>query len=278
MTEALVFSLLATFGISLLSFVGIFFAFRTLAPTTELRMVSFAAGVLLTTALIDLLPEAIEQTSTPEAVGAAALVGIVGFYLFERLLHGRVEHHDHESHMHHHTASRYFILVGDGLHNFVDGVAIASAFLVDPALGVAATIAVAAHELPHEIGDYAILIRGGYSRAKALLYNFVSGLTALLGAVAVFSFESVAVDNLGLLLGLVAGMFVYIAAVNLLPELQHHKGTGRFVNTAPFLVGVFSILLLTQVWFPHEHAETDDHDPAGTSQEATGPADDHAGE
>lgn len=242
--SAQVSALVATFGVSLLALVGLALTGRFWNQRIELRSISFAAGVLLATTFLDLLPEALELSDGNTKVLVATLAAIVAFYYLERLVHGTHRHTGEESHVGHHTASRYFILIGDGIHNFIDGVAIAAGFLVSPELGIATTAAVAAHELPHEVGDYAILIRGGYSRKQALLYNFLSGLTAVAGAGAVFLFEGALTQHLDVLMAAVAGMFIYIAAVNLLPELHHQRLKARFVYGLPFLLGVLLIPVL----------------------------------
>lgn len=255
--SALAASILATVGVSLLSFVGLVLTGHLWNERVELRLVSFAAGVLLATAFLDLLPEAVEQAGASEAL-LAALVAICGFFLLERIIHGRHTHTGQESHLGHHSTSGYFILVGDGIHNFIDGVAIAASFIVSPELGILTTVAVAAHELPHEVGDYAILRKSGFSRTRALTFNFLSGLTAVAGAVTTFAFQDFVTENLGILIAAVAGMFVYIAAVNLIPELHHQRIKGRFLYATPFIVGVLLIPLLLAV-LPHGHAEEGDH-------------------
>lgn len=239
-----------------MSFVGLLFVVRNWKERAELRAIAFAAGVLLATTFLDLLPEALEHSDP--GVLTATLLAMVAFYYLERLVHGSHKHHGEESHTGHHAASRYFILVGDGIHNFVDGVAIAAAFLISPDLGILTTLAVAAHELPHEVGDYAILVRSGYSRARALMYNFLSGLTAVLGAVAVFAAGDFVEANLAWFIAAVAGMFIYIAAANLIPELHHQRVKGRFIYGLPFLAGVVVIALLT-TYLPHGHAEEAEH-------------------
>ncbi|MEX2209951.1 MAG: ZIP family metal transporter [Patescibacteria group bacterium] len=258
-------SLLAAFGVSLLSLAGLVFFFRKgFGDRLELRLVGFAAGVLLATSFLDLLPEALELGGQP--VFAAALVAMAAFYYVERFIHGTHQHHEDESHLHPHASSRYLILIGDGIHNFVDGVAIASAFLVGPELGVAATLAVAAHELPHEIADYGVLIHSGLSRARALAYNFLSALTAVLGAGAVFAARDLVEANLGLFLAAAAGMFLYIAAANLIPELHHQRVKGRFIYGLPFVLGILTIWVVT-ILVPHGHAEEAEGPGAGTSEQ-----------
>ena len=250
-------ALLATFGVSLLSLVGVLFLFgKGLGERMELRLVAFAAGVLLATAFLDLLPEALERAGGDTGVLGVVLIAMVAFYYVERVIHGRHthSHEEHESHLHHHESSRWLILIGDGIHNFIDGVAIAAAFIVSPELGIATTLAVAAHELPHEIADYGILIHSGLSRVRALGYNFLSALTAMAGAGAVFLFEEFVHTNLHIFIAAAAGLFIYIAAANLIPELHHQRVKGKFIYGVPLLLGVLLIAWLIEV-LPHEHAE-----------------------
>jgi zinc and cadmium transporter len=251
MDAALWYTLAATFLVSLISLIGIFFIFgKWWNDRIEMRLVSFAAGVLLGTAFLDLLPEALEHADGNTDILIASLVAMAVFFFTERLLHG-LHHHGHdetsESHVRHHSESRYFILVGDGAHNFVDGVAIGSAFLIDTGLGVVTTLAVMAHEIPHEVADYSVLVHGGYTRGRALWYNFLSGLTAVLGGAAVYIFGAVVEDHLAILLAASAGMFLYIASANLIPELHHQRIPGRFIYGTPFLLGIAVMILLTSL-------------------------------
>jgi zinc and cadmium transporter len=164
---------------------------------------------------------------------------LAGFFLLERYLHG---FHEHDTR--HAAPSRYLILVGDSVHNFVDGVAIAASFMVGSAVGVATTIAVAAHEIPQEIADYGILVTGGFTRARALFLNFLSSLTALAGALACFAFESYVVRHVGLFMAATAGMFIYIGASDLIPELHHHRWRDSWLSTVPFFTGIVLMALL----------------------------------
>jgi zinc and cadmium transporter len=248
--SALASSLLANFLVSLISLVGIVFLFaRRWSARRELMLVSFAAGVLLSTALLELLPEAIEQAQAQGNVLWATLVAMVVFFFLERFIHGFHVHEEGSQT----AAPRVLVLVGDGLHNFIDGVVIAASFIANPALGIAATTAVAAHEVPQEIADFGILTRGGYSRRRALVLNFLSGLAAVLGALVVFAVGSAVEDNIAWFVAAAAGMFLYIAAADLLPELHRH-GPGRDGDGgvpglvgAAFVGGIVVIVLLAQL-------------------------------
>lgn len=254
-------TLIATIGVSLLSLSGLLVTtMRVWTEALELRLLSFAAGVLIATGLISLLPEAVAIAGAGPAL-QACLAAVVGFYVLDRWLErGRAVDHHHHVRPGHASNARSLILIGDALHNFVDGVVIAVAFMIDPAVGWMTALSVAAHELPHEIGDYAILVRGGFSPARAAAFNLLSGLTAVLGGLVAFArWPLVETDfgsrpfveaNLGLFVAVAAGMFLYIAMVNLIPEVQH-AGRGRHdLQTIPFLAGIALILVLG--WFlPH---------------------------
>lgn len=236
---------LAVTVVSLVSLVGGLFILRGKGITEEttFRLVGLAAGVMLTTAFLDLLPEALQGTRTHSSILFFTFLGVVSFFFLERFI---LWFHHHDS-PHGLKPSALLILFGDGLHNFLDGTVIATAFLVSPTLGVSATVAIIAHEIPQEIADFGILIRGGMGTGRALLFNFISALTAFLGAlVGYFSIKSV--ENVSpLFLGFGAGMFIYIACSDLIPDLHNaadqHKGWRQF---APFLAGIILMVLVTR--------------------------------
>lgn len=205
-------------------------------------LVSFSAGVMLAAAFLDLLPEAMEAAGeNPAGVLPLVLVGVVFFFFLERFL--LWFHHHHSEHNIHPTT--HLILVGDGFHNFIDGVALAAAFAVSIELGLVTTLAIAAHEIPQELADLSVLIHGGLSRQKALWYNFVSGLPALLGAVLAYFFFSRLTGALPPLLAFTAGMFIYIACADLIPDLHtEFKKEKRWIYSVPFLLGIALIGLL----------------------------------
>jgi zinc and cadmium transporter len=182
---------------------------------------AFAAGTLLGTAFFDLLPEALESSVNAKSVMAWTLVGILIFFLLQRSIHWF--HHPHE-HEHEHGEIKKptgpLIIIGDSLHNFIDGVAIAATFLVNPTLGMVTTLAVGAHEIPHEIGNFAVLLSLGYSRKKVLWYNIFSACTAFAGAILTYIIGPSMTGSLTLFLGITAGFFIYIAASDLIPEIH----------------------------------------------------------
>jgi zinc and cadmium transporter len=138
----------------------------------------------------------------------------------------------------HTRPSRYLVLLGDGLHNFIDGVVIAASFAASPELGIATTVAVTVHEVPKEIADFSILMSGGFDFRTALLLNFATGLMALLGPVVFFALEGAVTHHLAWFMTGAAGMFIYVAGTDLIPQLHHHReGPGAMVYL-PFLGGI----------------------------------------
>ncbi len=221
--------------------------------------ISFAIGALLAVAFWGLIPEAFEKVKPEQfqALSGTILAGVLGFFVLEKLLiwrhchsgsceaHGDENDHEH-SHGHGEAKSAgALIILGDGIHNFVDGILIAAAFLTDVHLGIVTSLAVAAHEIPQEVGDFAILLHSGYSKSKALFYNILASLTTVLGGVlAYFGLEDLH-DSLPYFLALAASSFIYIAVADLIPSL--HKKTDMKTSLqqiALIAMGVFLICSL----------------------------------
>lgn len=240
-------SLVATFLVSAISLVGVVFLFADWTERRAMLFISFGAGVLLATAFLELLPEAVQQQRNGGNFFVATLAAMGAFFLLERFLRG-FHTHD-ESHA---VPSGYLVLIGDTLHNFIDGVVIAATFLVSPTLGFTTTLAVAAHEIPQEVADYGILRSSNFSRGRALMLNFISGLAAMLGAVWCFWFEGLVTRHLPWFLAATAGMFIYIAASDLLPELHHSHTRHEWIYAVPFFVGVALIAVISAL-VPEAH-------------------------
>lgn len=197
--------------------------------------VSFSIGILLATAMLHLLPEALELGLTPHEVFPVLLGGILGFFALEKFAiwrhaHGNDSHEgsdaceDHTHNHHHlHGGEAVAILVGDGFHNFTDGLLIAAAFLADPALGWATTFAVIAHEVPQEAGDFAILLTAGWQRAKALFWNGLSSLASLVGGIVGYFALERAQEWVPYIITLAAASFTYIAIADLMPRLKREQ-------------------------------------------------------
>ncbi|HCS78849.1 TPA: ZIP zinc transporter [Patescibacteria group bacterium] len=212
----------------------------------SLLLTSFAAGVLLATAFLDLFPESMEHLKEVGGgdVFVPALVGIVCFFLLERTL--LWFHHHHGSHGIKPTV--WMITLGDGVHNFIDGVAIAATFILNPSIGVMTALAVAAHEIPQEIADFSVLLSRGLSKQKAIIFNVASALTALVGAIGMYLFSEILEMHLGFITAFAAGMFVYIALSDLIPELHHSENKKETIpQIAAFLVGIMLVFLLKTI-------------------------------
>ncbi len=202
--------------------------------------VSFSIGVLLATSLLHLLPEALESGLTPHEVFPVLLAGILGFFALEKFAIWRHSHGDedqhadgaacqdhthghHHGHHHGHDGEAIGILVGDGFHNFTDGLLIAAAFLADPALGWAATFAVVAHEVPQEAGDFAILLAAGWQRGRALFWNGFSSLASLVGGIVGYFALERAQEWVPYIITVAAASFTYIAIADLMPRLKREQ-------------------------------------------------------
>jgi zinc and cadmium transporter len=223
-----------------------------------LHLTALSSGVLLTTALLHLAPEAVHDSTSVQAAFVSIFVGIVGFFLLERLV--LWYHHHHDSH--HPQPSAWLITIGDSVHNFIDGVAIAAAFIIDPGLGLVTAIAIGAHEIPQEIADFAILINSGMSRSKALILNILSAFTALAGALAMYLAQPLVESYVPSIIGFSAGMFLYIALADLIPELHHRtvKQRDKWIQLVWFVVGIILLFGVTQaLGDSHGHLEDDDH-------------------
>lgn len=209
----------------------------------SLILTSFAAGVLLSTSFLDLFPEALHhmEEKTGGDVFLPALLGIVIFFLLERTLVWFHHHHD----AHDTKPTIWMITFGDSIHNFIDGVAIAAAFMVNPTVGFTTALAVAAHEIPQEIADFSILLSQGLSRKKTLLFNIVSAGTALLGAGTMYFFSPQLEKSLGTIIAFAAGMFCYIALSDLIPELHHSQNKKQGVpQIMAFVTGILLIAVV----------------------------------
>lgn len=220
--------------------------------------ISFAIGALLAVAFWGLIPEAFAQVKPEQfqALSGTILAGVLGFFVLEKLLiwrhchsgnceaHGEEDDHGH-GHSHSHGSAKSagaLIILGDGIHNFVDGVLIAAAFLTDVQLGIVTSLAVAAHEIPQEVGDFAILLHSGYSKSKALFYNMLASLTTVLGGMlAYFGLEDLH-DSLPYFLALAASSFIYIAVADLIPSL--HKKTDMKTSLQQIALIAMGVLLI----------------------------------
>ncbi|MBT3335760.1 MAG: ZIP family metal transporter [Methylococcales bacterium] len=218
--------------------------------------ISFSIGALLAVSFWGLIPHAFESVDMDhfQRLSATILAGLLSFFVLEKLLiwrhchSGSCEAHIHEGADHSHEAAGTLIILGDSIHNFVDGILIAAAFLTDVNLGIVTSLAVAAHEIPQEVGDFAILLKSGYSRRKALFYNVLASLTTVLGGIVAYFGLADLHGYLPYFLVLAASSFIYIAVADLIPTL--HKKTdmqSSLKQIALIAVGVTVICLLHTV-------------------------------
>lgn len=205
-------------------------------------LASFAAGTLLGAAFFDLLPEAAGEAHSASSGQAGVniffwtLIGILAFFLLERFIHWFHHHHNHSKNT---EPTVPLIILGDSVHNFIDGTVIAATFLVSIPLGITTAFAVAAHEIPQEIGDFGILMHKGLPRKKILIVNILSAATAFIGAIGTFLLGDIIKEALPALLSLTAGFFIYIAASDLIPEIHEENRKGfAFIESMLLVLGV----------------------------------------
>lgn len=233
-------------GVSIISLLGILaLSFREdLLRRYVFIFISLAVGALLGDAFIHLIPEAFEEAHDPMIVSILIIIGIFFFFVLEKFLHWH--HHGEDTEESHIHPVGKLILFSDGVHNFLDGIIIAASFTVSVPVGIATTIAVILHEIPQEVGDFAVLLHSGYTKRRALCLNFLSALTALLGAIVFFIIGEMAESLAAYFLPIAAGGFIYIAVADLIPEL--HK-TKKMRHSAAQLgavgIGVFAMIALT---------------------------------
>lgn len=236
---ATILALLSVLLVSAISLVGGFFLlFKTNVTRLLTFLVSFASGTLLGSAFFGLLPEGAALAGG--AVWTYFAFGMVSFFFIEFAFHWH--HHGEREGPHPVT---YLNLLGDGVHNFVDGMAIATTFAVNIQLGIVTTIAVIAHEVPQELSDFGILIHGGFTNSQALRWNFVSALTAVAGALVALYLTSITQAFPPILIPFLAGVFIYIGGVDLLPEVHRNPGKRPLMAPLIFLVGLGLMWILS---------------------------------
>ncbi len=224
---------------------------KKLSHSVTHGLAAFAAGTLLGATFLDLLPEAFhhfEELGIEEAKAQVlmyVLGGILLFFLLERFIHWF--HHHHHQHDHKHTdepvnAVVPLVIFGDAIHNLIDGVLIAATFMVDINLGMITTFAIVVHELPQEIGDFAILLKAGLTKKKAFLYNLLSQLTAVIGGVVTYFVGNSVEGILPYIIALTSGFFIYIALTDLIPDIHNENRKGfAVVETLLLFVGILTI-------------------------------------
>jgi zinc and cadmium transporter len=246
----LAYIIVTTFAIALIAFIGIF----TLSLKDKvlnkilLFLVSLSAGALMGGALLHLLPEAIEKTETVEFdVFLVVLIGFVLFFLIEKVLHWR---HCHKGKCDVHTF-HYMNLIGDSVHNFIDGLIMAASFSISTTLGFTTAIAIAAHEIPQEIGDFGVLVFGGFEKKKAIILNFCVSLAIVFGGIVGYFISRNVEQATIFLLPFAAGGFLYIAATDLVPEIRKEENIKKSMATIVVFICGILIMWLIKVIFSH---------------------------
>jgi len=239
------YSLSSVLIISLISLIGVFTLKikQEKLKTILIYLISFSAGALFGDAFIHLLPELIKEKGFTIISALSILSGILIFFILEKFVHFQHCHMPVSSHHIHPFA--YMNLVGDALHNFIDGLVIAASYLVSIPVGLATTSAVLLHEIPQEIGDFGVMLHGGLSRTKALLLNFLTALTAVLGVIIGLVLNNF-IDNIQMfILPIAIGGFIYIAGSDLIPELHKETDIKRsIIQIITFILGVLIMLSL----------------------------------
>lgn len=244
-----------TTAVSLLGLSGGFLLLwkRHIAENRSHLLISFSAGAILAAAFLDLLPEAFhEPSSSTESLFMAMLVGILFFFILEKLLLLHHHAHGHAEEMEHGVqrlkSARLLVMFGDSFHNFLDGIAIAIAFLVNPSVGIVTALAVVAHEIPQEIGDFSILLVSGMERSRVAWWNIWSALVSPVGTIVGFFFFRNHAWIGGLPLTFIAGAFCYIALADLFPTIQHERKVGQtLLNIGVLLTGAIMVWLVIRL-------------------------------
>jgi len=237
----LILIIISTLFVSLLSLVGIFTLFlrEKILDKILILLVSLSAGVLIGSAFLHLIPESLNK-SPADNVFLFTLIGFIFFFLIEKILHWR---HCHEGHCPVHMFA-YLNLLGDSIHNLIDGLIIAASFIVSIPLGIITTLAVALHEIPQEIGDFGVLIYGGFKKGKALFFNFITAATAILGGILGYYLSSSIENLVTFLLPIAAGGFIYIAGSDLIPEIKKELDLKKsLLNFLFFIIGILIMFL-----------------------------------
>ncbi len=240
-----IYALVSVLIVSMVSLIGVFTLSmnRKMLTKTLFFLVSFSAGALLGDAFIHLLPEASRQFGFGLNISLYVLLGIMVFFVLEKFIHWR---HCHIPTSKEHPHPFVFMnLVGDALHNFIDGLIIGASYLISIPVGIATTIAVVLHEIPQEIGEFGVLLHGGFTKKKALLFNFLTALTAVAGTVIALLLGSRFENEMAFLLPLTAGGFIYIAGSDLIPELQKEVAPSKsMLQLVGIVLGILVMVAL----------------------------------
>lgn len=240
------YAILSTVIVSLVSLVGVFSLSvnEGFIRKNIFLFISLAVGALLGDAFIHLIPESFAAMSDRATVSVLVIVGVFTFFIIEKFLHWH--HHEDDTDENHVHPVGNLILFSDGVHNFLDGIIIGASFLISVPVGVATTLAVILHEIPQEIGDFAVLLHAGYTRKRALWLNFLSALTAIIGTIFALLLGGAGESFTTWILPIAAGGFIYIAVADLIPELHKTKVIKHsFLQFLTLALGVILMIVLT---------------------------------
>lgn len=252
--------LLQMFSLSLLGGVlglvgGLAFLYsKRWSSLLEKNAVPYAAGVVITVSLLGLIPEAVELLGDVSFM--VVLASFFGAYFFEQLLlsihhHGGAHtHHHHTAHAHTNQAAVLLVILGDSIHNFIDGVAIGASFLINPGLGLVTAFSTFLHEVPHEIGDFGVLLKAGWQKKNIILANLLSAIITVVGTFSVLFFAE-DTQLLGTLMAVSAGIFLYLGAIDFLPQVSVSK-SNKYATLVPLLLGIVTMLITLNL-IPHSH-------------------------
>ena len=256
----MLYPVIASLAVALLSLIGAVFIGKNGAGKNMHRIIiPVAIGVFLGVIFFELIPETLEGS---EFYGAVAIVaGFLGFYILSHFLQSYHYHHEEEHESCEHAKSAHMLLMGDAVHNIADGIVIVGAFLISPAVGIATTIGIALHEVPQEIAEYGVLLHGGYSRKKALLYNFLSASSIFVGVIIASWFIQLG-DYIWILTGIAAGNLLYIVASDMIPELSgkehRHHFAQTFISTLIGLAFIVGLLTWSHGGISNEHSDKEE--------------------
>ena len=254
-----IYSIVSVVVVSLIAVLGIFLFSIKIEKLKKiiLYLVSFSTGALFGGAFLHLLPEIVNEVGFTPKISFFVLIGILFSFIIEKFIHWRHCHQpEHITNKVHSFA--YMNLFGDGVHNFVDGLIIGASYLVSIPLGIATTFAVILHEIPQEIGDFGVLLHGGFSKKKAILLNFLTALTAIAGTILALIIGSHTEHLTQFLIPFAAGSFIYIAGSDLIPELQKEKKLGKSIlQLIALILGV--LVLASMLLLPHPHGDSEEN-------------------
>jgi len=215
-------------------------------------LIAFGAGAFLSAAFLDMLPEALEMQPEPEPVLWSVIAGFVGFFMLERFMMKYLRPHFAHKHSDHTESLPFLLIIGDSFHNFLDGIVIALAYVTNPSIGLTTAFAVAAHEIPQEIGDFAVLLKQGWKKSTVLWVNVLQSLLTIPGVIVGYYVGHMISGLMSVMLGVAVGIFLYITASDLIPEIHHRAGHKHFFSVViPLILAIVMIAFLSGL--VHEH-------------------------